>query len=63
LRVLFLLFIEHVESLAPPCLLAIIDLAKVEYLALSHFARLQTPVLYYAEIAVLLTVFVPLVAA
>ena len=50
---------EDGQRFAPGRLLAVVDLAQVERLALRHLAGSQAPVLDHAEIAMLLAVLVP----
>jgi hypothetical protein len=59
--VLFL--IKHLQRFAPCRLLAVVDLAQVQNLALRYFARLQTPTFHHRVVAVFLAVLDPPIAA
>jgi len=54
-----LIFVEHLQALAPGRRLLVVDLAQVHNRALCHLARAQPMTFYDAEVSMLLAIFFP----
>ena len=55
--------IEHLQRLAPRCLLLIVDLAQIQHCPLHRLAARHTAILHDAEVAMVLAVLLPVCAA